>query len=526
MVGFLLLSALVMQPPEVSITVPDSVSTGEVFQCLVNVEGRDLQDIDCTPVYSDSLEYLGLSTMSSFSSVSTPSGTRVSSSVTLTMNFSANTEGIHTIGPLTLTSSGRTLFTSTEYRVTSSGSGPALPAVPTGRQGGGGPEDAIAWMEVEIDTTGRVYPGQTFMADYYICKTVPTVQVVDLYLDPSDYATSSLSRQIEELQWIREKDGTYRTWLATMEITPAFACTLSLPVLRGRIGLPGGMLRPSRDYMISSEGVTIPVYAFPSEGMPENFDGMTGDVVFTCERISRGYSPGGERCVRITATGPGSKNLDELPELTVDGPAVIMQGRCFNTVRGERAWDILVQPSDSGRVVIGPDSIAWFDTAAEEYRQAVIPPCTLSVYPIRGSAADLSFLDEENGGSTLFWIITVALMLLASLFLIVRYRSRVSGPADVMAAEDVEELLTALGDRLSIVLTGTRSYIGSEVLGEILDGCSLDSMVARRLLRHWKDLELLLSGSKVSAEQLKRLKEKSRELIAEIETEMYRTEKD
>lgn len=526
MVAFLLFASLVMQTPEVSITVPDTVRTGEVFQCRVNVDGPDLSEVVCRPVASEGLEYLGVSTMSSFSSVSTPSGTRMSSTVTLTMSFSAATEGMHAIGPLTVTASGRTVYTSAEYRVTAVGSGTASRSVTAGRQGGGGPEDAIAWMEVEIDTTGRVYPGQTFSADYYICKTLPSAQIVDIYVEPSDYATSRLSEQIEQVQWLRDKDGTYRTWLFTMEITPAFACTLSLPVLRGRIGLPGGMLRPSREYQISTEGVTLPVYPFPSEGMPENFNGITGEVVFSCGSVSSSYSPGGERCVRITATGPGADRLEELPFLTVEGPASLLQGRCHSTRRGARAWDIIVQPTDSGRVVVGPDSLAWFDTDAGTYRQSVIPACTLSVYPIRRRTADLSFLDGDNGGSTLFWVSTVSVMLLVSAFLIARSRNRISGPADVMEAGDVEELLTALGDRLSIVLTGTRSYMGSEVLSEVLDSSSLDSMVARRLLRHWKDLELLLSGRQVSAEHLERLKNKSRELIAEVETGMYREGQD
>lgn len=521
----LVLASILMQTPEVTVTVPDTVQAGEVFQCLVSIEGQDLSNIGCEPVYSEDLEYMGLSTMSSFSSVSTPSGTRISSSVTLTMSFAAYSEGIHSIGPLTVTSSGRTIQTTEKFSVTAVGSlqrSPGSSYSAQERESG----EAIAWMEVEVDTTCRIYPGQTFQAHYYICKTMPSAQVVDLYLEPSDYATSRLSEEIEELQWVRQKDGTYRTWLATMDITPAFACSLSLPVLRGRIGLPGGIIRPSREYVISTEGATVPVYPFPRQGMPVNFDGLTGELSFTCQRVNRGYSPGGEKCILVTASGPGSSRLHRLPDLTVQGPASLLQGGGVDNSAGERTWNILVEPSDSGMVIVGPDSVAWFDTGSETYRQAVIPACTLSVYPIRGSTADLSFLDEDNGSSTSFWLVTVSVMLLLSIILVMRFRSRISGPADVMDACDVEELLTALGDRLSIILTGSRSYMGSEVLDEVLDKSSIDSIVARRLLRHWKDLELLLSGRKVSEEQLGKLRNKSRELISEVEAELYRSRQD
>ncbi len=516
----LFLAALTLAAPDVHIILPDTVQTGEVFQCEITVEGQDLSNVACVPVYSEGLEHMGTGSMHSFSSVSTPSGTRVSSSTVLTMRFAAWSPGTHTLGPFSITSSGRVIYTSDEFTVTALGAGSSASVTP--REPENEPMNALAWMEVAIDTTGRIYPGQTFNVDYYICKSVPSAEVVDLFLEPADYATSRLTDDIEQLQWVRDKNGVYRTWLATMAVTPAFACTLSLPVLRGRIGLPGGMIRPSREYLISSEGATIPVYPFPEHDMPDNFTGVTGEVSFSSERVTRGYSSGGERCIKITARGPGSSRMEQLPQLTVNGPASVRPGRCTTSQDGARSWFVLVEPSDSGNVVIGPDSLAWFDTGSEVYRQAIIPPCTLSVYPISLTDADLSFLEEDDGNSALFWVMTVSIMLLASTFLILRYRNRVCIPADVMDAGDVEELLTVLGDRLSMLLTGSRCYMGSEELDEILDQSSVDVILSRRLLRHWKDLELMLSSRTVSADQLGRLKNKSRELLGEVSAEIQK----
>lgn len=320
---------------------------------------------------------------------------------------------------------------------------------------------------------------------------------------------------------MRCKNGVYRTWLATLEVTPAFACTLSLPVLRGRIGIPGGMLRPSSEYYISTEGEMIPVYPFPETDKPENFFGITAEIFFRIERVTMGYSAAGERCIQLSVTGPGYSQLKEFPELTVQGPAELLPGRSFPLTDDSNAWYILIQPSDSGTVIVGPDSIAWFDTDPEEYRQAIIPACTLSVYPITSRPVDLPFLQDNDNGSSLFWILTVSLLLVLITLILLRYRNRIVGSApEISEVKDIEELLTAMGYQLSDILTGSRSYMGAQELDEALDDKTIDVLISRRLLRHWKDLELMLSGRTVSVEHLEKLKKKSLELVREIEAEL------
>ena len=514
-----LLLSIFLTTPDFSVNVPDSVQTGAVFQCEITLSGEDMTSVECMPVFSSGLQYLGSSSMHSFSSVATPAGTSVSSEIKLLFSFSASSEGTHTIGPITIrTSSGRelleipvitlTAFNTVSGRTTSN-------SVQESRN------DEIAWMEIEIDTTGRVYPGQTFNIDYFICKTRRNAEVVDLFLEPSNYASSSLLENFEELQWVRCKNGVYRTWLATLEVTPAFACTLSLPVLRGRIGIPGGMMRPFDECYISTEGETIPVYPFPEVNKPDNFDGVTAEISFQIERVTRGYSAAGERCIQLSISGPGYSQLRGPPELTVEGPAELLPGRGFALTHDTNAWYILVEPSDSGTVVIGPDSIAWFDTIAEEYRQAIVPACTVYVYPITSRPVDISILQDNDSDSSLLWIIVVSLLLILSIIILLHYRNRIAGYApEISEVNDIEELLTAMGYHLSEMLTGSRSYMGSQELDEALDENTIDVLISRRLLRHWKDLELMLSERTVKTEHLERLKKKSMELVSELETEL------
>ena len=70
------------------------------------------------------------------------------------------------------------------------------------------------------------------------------------------------------------------------------------------------------------------------------------------------------------------------------------------------------------------------------------------------------------------------------------------------------------------MLTGSRSYMGTQELDEALDERTIDVIISRRLLRHWKDLELMLTGRTVSTEQLERLKKKSVELVIELKAEL------
>lgn len=514
---FLLIS-LILTDPDVSVNVPDSVQTGAVFLCEVTVISEDLTSVDCSPVFSDGLQYMGISSMHSFSSISTPAGTSVSSEIRLLMSFSASTEGIHTIGPLILTSSGRKFYESPVIIVTADGDIPGTVSAPSPQEIR---HDEIVWMEIEIDTTGRVYPGQTFNIDYFICKTRREAEIVDLFLEPSNYASSNLLENIEELQWVRCKNGVYRTWLATLEVTPAFTCTLSLPVLRGRIGVPGGIMRPSTQHYISTEGKNIPVYSFPEMDKPENFHGITAGISFQIERVIRGYSASGERCIQLSVSGPGYSQLVDPPELTVDGPAELLPGRSFALTHDTNAWYILVEPSDSGTVIIGPDSIAWFDTDREEYTQAIIPACTLSVFPIYSQSVDLQLQEDNDSDSSLIWILAVFLLLILFIFILLHYRNSIVGDApEISEVKDIEELLTAMGCRLSEMLTGSRSYMGSQELDEALDEKIVDVIISRRLLRHWKDLEIMLSERTVSAEHLDRLRNKSLELVRELEAEL------
>ncbi|MCD4847369.1 MAG: hypothetical protein K8R76_04180 [Candidatus Aegiribacteria sp.] len=503
--------------PDIEVSLPDSVRTGNPFSVDITLTGMDIRNVECAPLCSDGLRFQGSNTMHSFSSITTSSGSSINSETILSINFMSIEDGIHTVGPFRITSYGTLICEIPADSIISSGHTPDTGSTPSSTE-----SEVLAWIEIEIDTAGRVYPGQSFQIDYYIYKTQRNAEIVDLYLDAAEYASSGLIEDANELTWVRCKNGHFKTWLATLEITPAFACSLELPVLRGRIGIPGGFLHRSLEQQISSEGSWLAVYPFPEEEQPADFTGITEEIFFSLDEILSGYSQSGEKCIQLSATGPGASQLESLPSLTISGPASMLSGPLLSEPDGgEVTCRIVIEPSDTGIVVIGPDSLAWFDTDSELYHQAIIPSCTLSVHVTCHTTSVETDFSDDNRNSSLLLILSSFLLVSLVVFLVMRKRiSRNSSKENINDAQDPEELLTALEYELSELLTGSPCYMGSEELDEALDARDTDSILKGRLLRQWKDIELMLSGRKISGEQLDRLKRTCIELVQELSTDL------
>ncbi len=517
MVILLCFLSLFSLPPNIEVSSPDSVRAGDSFSVDITLTGMDIRSVECTPLCSDGLRFLGSNTMHSFSSISTSSGHSINSEIILSMNFVAIGEGIHTIGPLRITSDGTLICEIPAHSINTTGETPDRGTTSISTE-----SEILAWIEIEIDTTGRVYPGQTFQIDYYVYKTQRNAEIVDLYLDAAEYASSSLIEDSNELRWIRCKNGHFRTWLAALSITPAFPCSLELPVLRGRIGIPGGFYRRSLEHQISSEGSWIAVFPFPDEGQPANFTGITEEIFFSLDETMSGYSQAGEKCIELSVNGPGASQFESIPSLTISGPATILPGPLLREPDGgEVTCRILVEPNDSGIVIIGPDSLAWFNTDSIVYHQAFIPSCTLSVHaPHQTAVIEIDF-NEGNRNSSLLLILSSVLLVTAIVFLLMKTRfGRKSIIPEINDAQDPEELLTALEYEFSKLLTGSPCYMGSEELDEALDARDTDNLLKGRLLRQWKDIELMLSGRKISAEQLDRMKHTCIELVQELSADL------
>ena len=524
MVTALLCAALVLAAPEVTVTAPDTVETGAVFTVEIRIAGGDLSSARCNPESTGGLSYLGSSTMTSFSTVTTSGGTQMVSEMILTMSFSAPAQGLYEVGPFTFSAVGTGRMELPELSIVSVGAGQGgthgtsshrqRTSVPDPQ-----PDEPIAWVEVSIDTSGTAYPGCPFQASYFLCTRNSTIWSVNYRVNGSDYASSRTLESPPDLTWRRRPDGIRQALLATLEIIPAFPCSLTLPLIRGVVTLRSGFIET--EYDLSGDTAWVPVMPFPLERQPADFTGLADSVSISLSRTSGGYSIAAERCMNLEVSGPGASLIEEPPPLTVTGPASIRLGPREENEKGDRVvWLVLVQPSDSGTVVLGPDSLAWFDRTRGEYSQAILPACTLTVRaPVRSIELPVIDTGSGDGDAVLPWVLGIP-ALSCLVFAILRIVRKRGAGSSIAEAGDAEELLTALEGELCLMLTGMRGSMGFEELGEELDDAGIDNILSRRLLRQWKDLEMCLSGRALSEEQLMKLKRNTTELLEELAAEI------
>jgi hypothetical protein len=184
-----------------------------------------------------------------------------------------------------------------------------------------------------------------------------------------------------------------------------------------------------------------------------------------------------------------------LPVITVSGPASLLEAGSGEE-EGERWWDLVISPTDSGTVVLGPDSVPWFDRASRTYRQAFIEPCTLFVAgrPELCDSAILAENDVHQDRPMLALLALAPAMAVGAFFLYKWYAAR-RRRLETSEARDPEELLTAFELGLASMLTGRPRPIGADGLEEALVALCVPQILQRRLLRHWKDLEQMMARS-------------------------------
>ena len=221
---------------------PDSVTVGQLFTVDISISGEDVLSAGCVPAFTGGVEYYGSSTSQSYSSISTPSGTTISSSVNISLSFIAVSQGEHRIGPFTLTSPGMGRMELPAVTVLASTSTLSPRTTPFAGGVGDRPDRSGSriWIEVEVDTSLPFYPGCPFLVDYYACTASRNVQSIQTSLDGSEYAAARMLESPTQLEWRKCGEDVRRSLLLRMEVTPAFACTLGLPVVGGTAVLLSG----------------------------------------------------------------------------------------------------------------------------------------------------------------------------------------------------------------------------------------------------------------------------------------------
>lgn len=506
---FLLLLSLAGQSDPVTISLPDSVRSGDQFLVTILSSDPSCSGISCSPDYSPGLQYVSSRTMRSFSSSSIGGVTTTQQNCLLQMVFLALEPGTQWIGP---------------FRITMAGAGtavmPAETLLVTGSALQGGPNRGRRtgrrnWMETEVESP-VIYPGVPFRVTYSLCTT-QLVKSIESYWTPPSNGVARVCESPEVVNWERRPDGTRRGMFIVLEVTASGPGRLLLPILQAdvtTIAQPFPGMGTGGELTVFSDSEFVTVSDFPDSAKPSGFMGIADSLFFEIElgRQCRGR----DLSVRLSASGPGAAYMDDPPPLTVSGPARLMPVSSTETDSGRR-WDMVLCPSDSGLVTIGPDSVAWLDPGSGEYRMAAIRACSVLVETppeICDASVSPAVRSRRRGYLEVFVAAGAAMILGAGILLWwARTRDRTASPEE---ATDAEELLTSFEAALSRILAGKAKPLGPDGIADLLEDRGASQILQRRFIRHWRDLEQMMAGGEIRQTDLDKARKTCLEIVEEV----------
>lgn len=514
----LLLLLVLAGSSSLNIEHPDTVRVGDRFELRVRCVSSQCTGITAgTPTTGPGINFVGTSTSSSVSIVNTPGGTTTRREFTLTLGFQAVHPGEWTIGPVDLHGSGFGTHTIPVTGITVlDGTGIPSTAPPDPPPASRGRSWILA--EPRADSRGRIYPGVPVFIDYYIYSS-NEVSNVTYYWSGADWGVIGGIEEVPGIYWEHGGHrGVRKSRFLTITFIPAGSGPIPVPVVSAQVTYSDFFpFSAPKDYL-ASEPLEITVYPFP-EPVPEGWDGALLDSVhLELERRGFASGQGGEQVVRLLASGPGAAYMRFCSPPSVHGEADLLPG-----ASGEgdhlKWWDFVVEPRDTGTVVVGPDTLFWLDRKSASYRRAVVEPCTLriDVIPRSGREIGIPSLDGGSGGRRSLTVIAAVLLGTAGLALRIGAGRRAKRSESLESSKDPEELLSSFEARVSRILTGRRRYLGYEDLVECLESRGTPTLLARRVLRYWRDLELWISGGDPGRGGLEAMREEGIRILRELE---------
>jgi hypothetical protein len=523
LVGFgLLLAALAATSP-FNVECPDSVRVGQTFSLTVRCVSSACTGISSgSPVTGPGLQFVGSATSGSIATVNTPTGTTRQNQFTLELMFMAVSPGEWTLGPVEIDAQGAGRLTVPRRTVVVTGGGASSSGSSQPQQSSRG----HSWITPEIrnDTRGRVYPGIPITIDYYLYSSY-NVTDISYAWSGAERGVITVTEEIPSIEWQHSRiSGVNRAKFFTAVFVPACAGVLDIPRVSAQVTYGNRLLYAApKDYLVS-DSLTVDVFPFP-EPVPEGWDGILLDSVrVSFERLGYAVGQAGERSVRLMATGPGAPYCTDAPSFTVHGNATLLESASGCDDNGAW-WDFIVEPSDTGTVVFGPDTLIWLDRKHACYRTSVMEPCSIDIRTMPRQNREIEIPDRRSKGlpATTWVILSLGVLVVISTALILHSGRRKKGNGSVGSAENPEELLNRFECELSKLLTGGREYLGCEELADRLDDREIDTLLSRSIQRLWKDLEQAISGREPGREAFLALRERAVQLIGELARETGKT---
>ncbi len=533
MVGFVSFLLILLMGTDQPFTVeyPTEVSVNQEFTLNITCSEPGCSGISIVNGLirsSSGLVFSGSSTSTQISSVSTPNGQQLTQIVVFSIRFISTSTGEQTIGPLQVNIGGFGVYdldqfsvnvnsaniTSTNSSSTSSTTGITRQTQP----------DREVWLTgILHDPNGRIYPGTILTLDYFVHASV-NVSDVTYYWTAPELGVIHNVETIPDSNWEHsplKNDNSSRSQLAVVDMSPAAAGSLLAPVFSADI-IGEGYNRWGKQptWYVESDPIILPVYPFPNNP-PDGWNGKLLDSVSVkIEQLPTPPGQGGELTVRVSCLGQGNVYMNQPPSITITGAANMIEAD-YGSSLNKKWWDYIIEPEETGQIILGPDSVVWLNRRTGAYITEVISPCSLNIAEIPWDNTEIILPDAKGKRRPLVWLIAAIISIIGLTVVIgITARKRDNRLVSIADAKDIDELISGLENELSILLTGKKEYLSYEELDEFLNNCDTDSFLARRILRFWHNLEKSLSGKEITNKEFEQLKSTADELLYKLRRDL------
>jgi hypothetical protein len=379
-ISFLSLPSTLMAQTKISLSLDRSeASAYDTIQLSVSIEGGSGND----PVFQG-LQDFTVSKGGTSSQIQIING-HMSRSNEITYYLQPKKSGAFTIGPASITVSGRTISSNTvQLTVTRETTIP------------GGDVKGPLTLKASL-SSNTAYSGQQIV---YTLKLYRTVRVSDISVqlpktqgisfkqlgDSKEYQTTTNGNPIMavEVNYLlsASKPGEYRLEPASMQMSVFDQSRRSSqnPFDDPFFGARG------RPLSVSSEAVKLSVRDLPKEGKPANFSGLIGYFTIKSQLDPAQVKTGDSANLTVEVSGVGNVNL--IPDLKLpdieglkiysDQPKLESETTSAGD-SGRKTMKWAIVPQKPGLYELPPLSLSYFDTESHSYKELASPQLKLTV---------------------------------------------------------------------------------------------------------------------------------------------------
>ncbi len=267
----------------------------------------------------------------------------------------------------------------------------------------------------------------------------------------------------------------------------------------------GRIAEDRRDAFVDGTPLTLRILPLPEEGRPPKFTGAVGRFTVRAHVTPGSDAVGSTMRLTLHIEGDGNLDLFDAPRLDVPGLHVL--GMLDDKAAPQRTITYHLVPSEM-LTEVPAIPFSFFDPRARAYRTALTEPIPLEarsiVEPVSG--------EETSGSHSFFWIVGAALACFA-LWLRLRKRKSVPGPAEAFRERARSDLAAAFTGYLATRLRCSTASVIAPDLPARLTAAGMPTELAKRVATLLERLIATRYGGTLSGDAMA----EARELVDALE---------